>query len=67
MFDSRIDNIKVNAADCDYLSNKKPPFYCLNFTKTKSRNKENAASYALPKKNYLVLLHQKKRIWTLFN
>ena len=50
MFDSRIDNIKVNAADCDYLSNKKPPFYCLNFTKTKSRNKENAASYAFTKK-----------------
>jgi len=51
IFDSRIDNIKVNAADCDYLSTKNPDFYCLNFSKIKSANKAKAISHRLTKKN----------------
>ena len=51
IFDSRIDNIKVNAADCDYLSTRNPDFYCLNFSKKKSANKAKAISHHLTKKN----------------
>ena len=39
MFDSRVDSIKVNNKDCDYLSNKNPNFYCLNFSKKKINDK----------------------------
>ena len=59
IFDSRIDGIKVNNKDCDYLSNKNPNFYCLNFSSKKINDKSKYLRRTNIKKDLPVELESK--------